>query len=424
MILRSLSWIGLALFLFTTCTKTKTVTIYSSPGSAKVYTGETELGITPYFAKLKYEKGFTPQFTLKMEGYLDTLIRIPYEPKNVNLVQVPLRKKEVVEINLVSFIPVQTRYGVKLERQIHKVLAYLEVIERSPNVRSVTRVTNNEDALAQIGEPVHSPTDKVILYSAYYEEAGLSYANLWLQQIGGVGRTRITFGNSIDLYPGFTHDGDYIYFSSNRLREKPGIWRIRTQGGGGLTAVTNGDAEDFGVSVFPGNDLVAYTSIPYSAVEPQIWTIFSNGTLPTQLREGRFPQVSPNGKQILYVRDELSTLVQRPYFTFNPSQIWVMNADGISETQLTQNMDYLVMQPKWSPDGQWIAYASDEGKDARGNHNFDIWMMRSDGTRKTQLTTNGSWDDNPEWSPDGKRIYFRSNRGGVWNIWYFEPTLW
>ena len=55
--------------------------------------------------------------------------------------------------------------------------------------------------------------------------------------------------------------------------------------------------------------------------------------------------------------------------------------------------------------------------------NNDIWIMRADGSQKTQLTTNGSDDVGPCWDRAGKFIYFLSNRGDAWNIWRFEPVL-
>jgi Tol biopolymer transport system component len=195
------------------------------------------------------------------------------------------------------------------------------------------------------------------------------------------------------------------------------------EGGGGITKITNTTAEDYGVSVFPDGKSFAYTSNPPSANEPQIWTISTSGSLPTQLREGKFPQVSPDNSKILFTREDKNNYVTRGQDKFHPTQIWTMNVDGSGETQLTQNLLFNTVNPQWSPDGKWIAFASDEGKDSKGINNYDIWIMRSDGSEKSQLTTNGSWDDSPCWSNDGKIIYFRSNRGGCWNIWRFEPIL-
>ena len=99
-----------------------------------------------------------------------------------------------------------------------------------------------------------------------------------------------------------------------------------------------------------------------------------------------------------------------------------MDIDGGHETQLTQNIEYDTIDPKWSVDGNWIVFASSEGLDSEKLQDFDIWIMRYSGSEKTQLTTNGSQDDNPCWDRNGKFIYFRSNRGDVENIWRFEPV--
>ncbi|HSJ25087.1 MAG TPA: amidohydrolase family protein [Longimicrobiales bacterium] len=62
------------------------------------------------------------------------------------------------------------------------------------------------------------------------------------------------------------------------------------------------------------------------------------------------------------------------------------------------------MQPRFSPDGQWVAFISDAG----GGTN--VWLMRPDGsdarqvTRETQRLVN-----NPAWSPDGRTIYVRKH---------------
>jgi TolB protein len=98
-----------------------------------------------------------------------------------------------------------------------------------------------------------------------------------------------------------------------------------------------------------------------------------------------------------------------------------MNIEGSGETQLTQNTDYEIFSARWSPDGKWITYASNEGLDSQQRHNLDIWLMTPDGSKRTQLTTNGSYDDSPCWDSKGEYIYFRSNRGGAWNIWRVKP---
>ena len=104
-------------------------------------------------------------------------------------------------------------------------------------------------------------------------------------------------------------------------------------------------------------------------------------------------------------------------------QLWVMNADGAGETVLTSDVNGDVIDPRWSPDGQWIIFACDEGKDSTGANNYDIWIMSTDGSKRSQLTTNGSRDDGPCIDRTQEYIHFRSNRRGRFNIWRFPTTF-
>jgi Tol biopolymer transport system component len=239
-------------------------------------------------------------------------------------------------------------------------------------------------------------------------------SNVWKQTIGSFARTRLTFGTSQDVSPAFTGDGEYITFASDRAGMNWLLWRISVKKPGGITKVTGSDARDYGPSVCRVTGITAYESIPTGAVDAQIWTINASGSLPTQLREGVSPQISPDGTKVLFVRKDTKD---------GRSQIWCMDIDGGQETQLTQNDTCDIIEPRWSPDGKWIVFASNEGLDMNKRPNYDIWMMRSDGSQKIQMTTNGSDDTGPCWDHTGKYIYFRSNRGALWNVWRFEPII-
>jgi Tol biopolymer transport system component len=81
--------------------------------------------------------------------------------------------------------------------------------------------------------------------------------------------------------------------------------------------------------------------------------------------------------------------------------VFVMDADGSNQTQLTTSLAY-DDQPKWSPDGSKIVFMS--GRDG----NLEIYSMNANGTGQTRLTTNAVSDGFPSWSPDGTRIAFVS----------------
>ena len=77
-----------------------------------------------------------------------------------------------------------------------------------------------------------------------------------------------------------------------------------------------------------------------------------------------------------------------------------------------------------SPDGKWIVCTSNTIEN--GNENLDIYVLRTDGSRLTQLTYHKDNDLSPVWSPDGKSIYFLSQRGsekGTYNIWKMNFNL-
>jgi eukaryotic-like serine/threonine-protein kinase len=60
----------------------------------------------------------------------------------------------------------------------------------------------------------------------------------------------------------------------------------------------------------------------------------------------------------------------------------------------------------FSPDGRFIAYASDRAG------NFDIWVQPVAGGDAVQITRSPADDTQPDWSPDGSTLVFRSEREG------------
>ena len=72
------------------------------------------------------------------------------------------------------------------------------------------------------------------------------------------------------------------------------------------------------------------------------------------------------------------------------------------------SLDY---QPKWSPDGKWIAFTSTR------DGNYDIYLIRPDGTGLRNLTQHPAQDKDPTWTPDGTHLTFVSNRDGKFEVY-------
>src|SRR5213595_2323804 len=74
-------------------------------------------------------------------------------------------------------------------------------------------------------------------------------------------------------------------------------------------------------------------------------------------------------------------------------------------------------QPKFSPDGKWIAFLSDR----EGSEN--IWIMHPDGTEAKQISkeTNAEFAS-PAWAPDGKYIFVSKVPSGIgaYELWMYH----
>ena len=92
------------------------------------------------------------------------------------------------------------------------------------------------------------------------------------------------------------------------------------------------------------------------------------------------------------------------------AEIYVINSNGSGATRLTTN-PAIDMAPAWSPDGAKIAFHSYRDGAA------EIYVMNADGSSPARLTSNSAEDYVPAWSPDGTRIAFTSHRDGNGEIY-------
>jgi Tol biopolymer transport system component len=132
----------------------------------------------------------------------------------------------------------------------------------------------------------------------------------------------------------------------------------------------------------------------------------------------------PSGYQLIYSMNSNGTGAKRltfnntgigdssPDWSYDASklafvrseQVWVMNADGSGQTQVTHDTGGVFM-PSWSPDGTKIAY------ELRASGTSQIVVINANGSNQQALTSASLNSENPAWSPDGTKIAFDSDRG-------------
>jgi tricorn protease len=95
--------------------------------------------------------------------------------------------------------------------------------------------------------------------------------------------------------------------------------------------------------------------------------------------------------------------------------IWTATENGTEVHRLTVNRAR-DQYPRFSPDGQWIAFSSSR------DGNYDVYVISANGGEPKQLTFNSANDDVVGWSQDGKRVVFSSTRGN--GAFPTVATLW
>ena len=86
--------------------------------------------------------------------------------------------------------------------------------------------------------------------------------------------------------------------------------------------------------------------------------------------------------------------------------------DGNHTLHMLTQRDHLHRRPAVSPDGQWVAWQSNDSNSGTD----DILLARMDGTQRTRVTRSPANDGHPWFSRDGRTLVFESDRTGNWEI--------
>jgi Tol biopolymer transport system component len=187
-----------------------------------------------------------------------------------------------------------------------------------------------------------------------------------------------------------------------------------------LRRLTDTPGYDAEATLSPDGKAIVFTSVRDGDLEVYTMDVYGSHVkrLTHEAGYDGGPFFSPDGKHIVYRAWHPQTapdsadyvgLIQRNLVRPTRMEIWVMDADGGNQHQVT-NLGGANFAPYFHPDGRRIIFASNH-KNPR-SRNFDLFLINSDGTGLEQLTTNVDFDAFPMFSPDGRRLAWASNRHG------------
>ncbi|HRE12142.1 MAG TPA: hypothetical protein PK605_11255 [Ignavibacteria bacterium] len=111
---------------------------------------------------------------------------------------------------------------------------------------------------------------------------------------------------------------------------------------------------------------------------------------------------SPDDKKIAFSSFDINYKGTLKMCDANGKNVKVISSSGSS------------YNPKWSPDGKYLAYVSDKaGK-------FQIYVVKSDGSSARQLTSEAGNVIEYDWSSDGNKIVFDSQGEGTSSVWIID----
>lgn len=218
-------------------------------------------------------------------------------------------------------------------------------------------------AAADAVQPAWSPHGQRVAFWGL--ATGGARRDLWTVPATGGAPVPVTEDDAVDWSPAWSPDGRYLYFSSDRGGSM-NLWRI-------------------GIDEESGRVL----GEPERVTTPAAFA-----------HDATFAR---SGRRLAYVSSSIEQELQR--VRFDPVSAQVVGAPEPVARDLPR-LEF----PDVSPDGKWIVYTQAEPQE-------DLLLSRLDGSERRSLTDDVHRDRRPRFSPDGSRIAFYSNRGGNYEVW-------
>jgi Tol biopolymer transport system component len=174
------------------------------------------------------------------------------------------------------------------------------------------------------------------------------------------------------------------------------LWVMRANGSG-QTQITDNAVEDNEPVWSPKRHRIAFSRDSNPNPEAEDFEVFDmrpNGSGARQLTDADGfdggPNYSPDGKQIAFDSER-----------DGEPDVFVMERNGDNPRQLTGEdpaenaVDILAA---YSPDGRFIAFSTNRDSTPT-EENFEIYVMRADGSEETNRSNDPAFDFGPDWQP-------------------------
>jgi dipeptidyl aminopeptidase/acylaminoacyl peptidase len=258
--------------------------------------------------------------------------------------------------------------------------------------------------LPSIGDPQVSPEGKWVAYTLSVIDSikDRRTSHIWMISWDGSQDIQLTGSIEGESRPRWSPDGKYLSFLSSRMESKGSqVWLMDRRAGEGrrLTEIKGG-VDDYAWSPDGRKLLLTLTD-----QEPE-----DTGKIKTTR-----PFVIDRYK---YKQDVEGYRYKKLYTHLYLFDIATKKTDTLTRGSFNEG------GAEWSPDGSHIVFVSNRTEDPDKNENSDIYIIEAKaGSAPKQLTTWKGSDNSPRWSPDGNWIaYTRSTYDADYSM-YDQPIL-
>lgn len=242
---------------------------------------------------------------------------------------------------------------------------------------------------------------KYISYSALADEGYQVYK----MSVSGSNNLKLTKSSSgfVEHYdcPVWSSGGDQIFYVANGLIIMGPVYSIKPDGTD-LKQITDFDVYRR-ISVSNDNSSIVYANVPFfPGIEQGIYyyTILTDSIKKIITYDSTYtaysPVLSPDNKKVAFVLRHGFNEQGAPPFFF---RIMTINLDGTEEKLVKELpiVNYVIdTYVTWSPDGRMLAF--NYGGALNGDQGSHIFIINSDGTGLSQVTSNTDYDNAPSWA--------------------------